>query len=260
MNTMKITTQHIDLVALKDIESCGYQRATNPTQVANIVKRFDEAKLGTLTVSNRDGRYYLIDGAHRKNALNILGYTHAPCVVLTGLTYEQEAEYYRMQNQDKRLLTPGDLFKAGLASGDERCVAINRIVKSNGFQVGKGDKDFYRIAAIHTLYTICEDYGYDVLDVTLFLIANTWAGIARASHSECLLGVAEFVNRYGMADFAERLHDKFIVIWHDYSESMRFQGSIGSAISRVKFCKTLVGHYNKGIRRDSKKHLKWEDD
>jgi len=259
MINTRATNQRIELIPLKDIDPSGYQRTTSGLQVVNIVKRFDEAKLGTLTVSKRDGRYYIIDGTHRVRALRTIGYTHAPCVVLTGLTYEQEAEYFRKQNQDKRLLTPGDLFKAGLASGDEQCVKIHKIVESNGFHIGKGNKDFYKIASIHTLYTISEEYGYDVLDITLFLIANTWNGIARATQSESLLGVAEFVSRFGLADFAERLHDKFAVIWYDYTEAMRVHGSVGSTTSRKKFCRILVAHYNKGIVHNSKKRLKWED-
>ena len=260
INNTKTAIQRIELLELKRIEPSGYQRTTNSVQVANIVKRFDEAKLGTLTVSERDGKYHIIDGAHRVRALHTLGYTHALCVVLSGLTYAQEADYFCKQNQDKRLLTPSDLFKAGLAAGDLQCIAINRIVEANGFRVGKGNKDFYKLAAIHTLYTISKDYGNNVLDTTLYLIANTWAGIARASHSECLLGVAEFVGRYGTADFVGRLHGKFIIVWHDYTEAMRFQGSSGSAASRVKFCRILVGHYNKGIVHNSKKRLKWEED
>ena len=259
MSTAKATSQRIEFIALADILPGEYQRTTNPTQVANIVKMFDEAKLGTLTVSQRGGKYYLIDGAHRSKALRNLGYTHTLCVVLSGLTYEQEADYFRKQNQDKRLLTPLDLFKAGLAACDERCVKIRKVVRANGFDIGKGNKDFYKIAAIHTLYTISEDYGYDVLDSTLFLVARAWAGIAKATHSESLLGVAEFVNRYGIGDFVERLSNKFFIVWYDYSEAMRVHGSIGTATSRHKFCRVLVQHYNKGINANSKKRLKWED-
>ena len=260
MENKKTTSQHIAMIALADMLPCDYQRSTNEAQVASIVKRFDEAKLGALVVSEHDGKYHVIDGAHRAKALRRLGYTHASCIVLTGLTYEQEADYFRKQNQDKRSLTPLDLFKAGLDAKDERCVKINRIVKANGFDVGKGNKDFYRIAAIHTLVTITVEYGYDVLDETLFLIANTWAGIPRASHSESLLGVAEFIRRYGLVDFCDRLKDKFSVIWYDYSEAMRAQGSIGTTTSRLKFCRILVLHYNKGINANSKKHLKWKED
>lgn len=258
-NTMKTTSQRIASLPLTDIVLSDYQRGTNARQVNNIVKKFDEAKLGTLTVSDRDGKYRLIDGAHRARALRILGYTHASCVVLTGLTYEQEADYFRRQNQDKRLLSPGDLFKAGLASGDELCVKISRIVKANGFHIGSGNGNFYDIASVQTLYKIVDDRGYDVLDNTLFLIANTWNGIAKASQRETLLGVAEFVHRYGIAEFADRMREKFSIVWYDYTEAMRVRGSANTASARDKYCRILVDHYNKGIVHNSKKRLKYED-
>ena len=258
-NNVKTTGQRIASLPLAEIVLSDYQRGTNARQVNNIVRKFDEAKLGTLTVSEREGKYRLIDGAHRSRALRILGYTHAPCVVLSGLTYEQEADYFRRQNQDKRLLTPGDLFKAGLASGDEKCIKINRIVKANGFHIGSGNGNFYDLASVQTLYKIVEDFGYDVLDSTLFLIANTWGGIAKASQRETLLGVAEFVRRYGIAEFAERMREKFSIVWYDYTEAMRVRGSTNSASARKKYCRILVNHYNKGIVYNSKKRLTFED-
>ena len=176
--------------------------------------------------------------------------------MLAGLTFEQEAEYFRKQNQDKRLIKPMEFFKAGLVSGDEQCVKIYRIVKSNGFNIGNGNKDFFKIGAIQALFTITDEYGYEVLDDTLCLLASTWSGLPKASQAESLLGVAEFVSRYGMADFAERLKDKFTIVFYDYTEAARVRAT--TATSRKKFCRVLVENYNKGIANNSRKRLKWE--
>ena len=260
MNADKTTSQRIQLIALSEMEpESGYQRATNPTQVDNIVNKFDETKLGTIIVSERDGKYHIIDGAHRSKALRKLGYSHVPCVVLAGLTFEQEAEYFRNQNQDKRLIKPMEFFKAGLISGDEQCVNIYRIVRSNGFHIGNGNKDFLKIGAIQALFTITNEYGYETLDDTLCLIACTWGGVAKASQAESLLGVAEFVSRYGIVDFAERMKDKFSVVLYDYTEAVHVRASSSSVTSRKKFCQVLVKHYNKGLANNSRKRLKWEE-
>jgi hypothetical protein len=253
----KATNQHLSFISLTDIEPSDYQRVTNPKQVENIVKNFDEAKLGTLTVSLRDGKYYAIDGAHRLSALRSLKYTHAMCEILTGLTHEQEADYFMRQGQDKRALKPVDLFKAGIIAGDEKCVKINEIVKTNSFQIGFSHKNFYLLGAVHALFSIAEDYGYDILDDTLCLIANTWAGISKATSGAALLGVAEFVSRYGVIDFDKRLCDCFGVVWYEYKELMR--GSQYTLKARKYFCRILVDHYNKGLGNKSKKKLKWED-
>ena len=259
MTANKTTAQCIKLIALSDMEpESGYQRATNPAQVDSIAKNFDETKLGTLTVSKRDGKFHVMDGAHRLKALRQLGYTHTSCVVLTGLTFEQEAGYFRSQNDGTRSIKPMEFFKAGLVSGDAECTRIYAIIRANGFSIGSGSKDFNKIAAIQALFTIIDDYGYVVLDETLCLLANTWGGFVKASQSESLLGVAEFVSRYGMAEFAERMKEKFSIVFYDYTEAARTRGTVSSVTSRKKFCRVLVTHYNKGLANNSKKRLKWE--
>ena len=86
MGNQKTTSQRLEQIRLDDCVPTNYQRVTNNGQVAGIVGEFDEARLGTITVSLRDGNYHIVDGLHRSLALKALGYTHALCVVLTGLT------------------------------------------------------------------------------------------------------------------------------------------------------------------------------
>ena len=253
----KATNQRLGYVPLGSCIPTNYQRTTKSAQVEKIVEEFNEAQLSVLTVSLRNGHYHIVDGLHRSKALKALGYTHALCIVLTGLTYEQEASLFRRQNENKRNIVTYDDFKAGLEEKDNKCLRINKIVTDNEFQIGKGG--FFKLASIQALSTIVDEYGFQVLDDTLCLLAHTWSSIPKASQAESLLGVAEFVNRYGIADFADRMKDKFAVVFYDFSEAMRVKGSIGSGTSRKKFCRILVEHYNKGINGNSKKRLKWED-
>ena len=55
------------------------------------------------------------------------------------------------------------------------------------------------------------------------------------------------------------MRTEFAAVYYDYSEAMRMQSSIGSSISRKKFCRVLVTHYNRGLRSNSKKRLIWEE-
>jgi len=256
----KHTTQKIEFIALNQIVPGIYQRPTHPTQVANIVKSFDESKLGMLTVSQRDGKYVLIDGSHRVSVLRTLGYTHTQCLVLCGLTCADEAEYFRKQDKDKRFLKPIDFFNAGLIARDEKCLKINEIVKANGLVISKAHNSFNEIAAINTVFEIYDLYGARVLDDTLRIIVQAWHGLSKATQSDCLMGVAEFVNRYGMVDFAERLCSKFTIIWNHYTEALQTRGAGGQKKNRRKFCRVLVEHYNKGFASNNKKRLSWIDD
>lgn len=256
----KHTTQKIEQVALNQIKPGIYQRPTHPTQVANIVKSFDEAKLGTLTVSQRDGNMYLIDGAHRLSVLRTLGYTHTPCLVLRGLTCADEAAYFRTQDKDKRFLKPIDFFKAGLIAGDEKCLKVNEIVKANGLLISTAHNSFNEIAAVNTVLEIYDDYGCRVLDDTLRVIVQAWHGLSKATQSDSLFGVAEFIDRYGMVDFAERLSSRFTTIWNHYTEALQIRGVGGHKSSRKKYCRVLVECYNRGLGRNSPKRLKWIDE
>ena len=256
----KMTSQTIRLLPVGELLVGGYQRQTNTAQVEKIAARFDEAKLGLPIVSERDGQYHLLDGAHRAAALRKLGYTHAMCIVLKGLTYADEADYFRTQNQNTRPLTRYNLFKAGLESSDELCVQIDRITRANDFMVGMANKSYNNISAIYALMTICTVYGCDTLDMTLKLLRDTWEGINNVTRREFLVGTAEFVHRYGAAQFAERMRFRSIAeIWQDYlAESSHSNRTSSDPAMRRAFCRVLVRHYNKGLSSNSKKRLVME--
>jgi len=249
------------MLPIEELRTGGYQRPTNSTQVDKIVAAFDEAKLGMPVVSARDGRYNLLDGAHRVAALRKIGYTHALCLVLSGLTYTDEAEYFRTQNQNARPLTRYNLFKAGLEAGDEMCVRIDEITRANGFVIGMGTERFNTIAAIFALTTICAVYGYEILETTLSLIRSTWDGVNNATRREFLVGVAEFVQRFGGAEFAERMRFKSIAaIWQDYlAETCLTNRQSSDPAMRRAFCRVLVRHYNQGLGSSGRKRLAMED-
>jgi len=257
----KITNQRIELITLNKIVPAGYQRSTNAAQVSNIISKFNEAKLDALLVSEqRNGTFHVIDGAHRTEALREMGYTHAMARVLTGLTYEQEAELFARQNDDIRRLTGLDYYKAGVIAKDDICLSIEQILSQNGFQVGKG-KDFKNISAVQTLQTILQEYGKQVLDETLCLIASTWYGLPKATSREFLIGIAEFVSRYGMANFSERLKDKYALICYEYTEAVKRSAFLVNTHNTIRrnFCRVLVEQYNKGLRSNQKAFLKLEN-
>ena len=259
--TERATNQTIRMIPVGALQMSGYQRPTNTAQVEKIATHFDEAKLGLPIVSERGGQYHLLDGAHRVAALRRIGYTHAMCNVLTGLTYQDEADYFRTQNQNTRPLTKYNLFKAGLEAGDEECVQIDRIVRANGFTVGMSSRGFDNIAAIYALTTIYSVYGAQTLDETLRLLRATWPGINNVTKREFLVGVAEFVHRFGAAEFVERMQLRDITtIWHDYlAETSRSSRSTADPSMRKAFCRALVRHYNKGLNSNSKKRLTMEE-
>jgi len=261
MENTKSTSQRIELIALNKIVPAGYQRGTKAEQVKKIIAKFNEAKLDALLVSEQaDGTFHVIDGGHRTEALRKMGYTHAMARVLTGMTYEQEADLFARQDEDSRSLSWFDFHRAGVIAKNETWLRLEKILGDNGFQIGNG-KDFKNISAVQTLLSILDEYGDQVLDETLCLIANTWSGLSKTTTREFLIGVAEFVHRYGMVNFAERMKDRFAVVCYEYAEAMKRRAFLNStpAIVRRNFCRVLVEQYNKGLRANQKAYLKWEE-
>jgi hypothetical protein len=258
---MKTTNQKTEYIALSDLYMDGYQRPTSTKQVNDICANFDESKLGFLTVSHRDRKYYILDGAHRATVMRKLGYTHASCLVLEGLSYEEEAEYFLTQNENRRRLSQYDLFNAGLQAKEEICVKIAEVLEKNGFSVGNRVKNFNEIKAIFALKTVASVYGFETLDTVLRLIRRTWDGVNIATNREFLVGIAEFVKYFGERDFINRLKDKPVfAMWQEY---LRISGQYANRASdapdiRKMFCRVLVDFYNRGLTRRSRNYLNYE--
>ena len=256
----KTMNQQIETIPLNQVTTAAYQRPTNARQVMGIVNGFNEAKLGIPVVSERGGQYYIVDGTHRVAALRRLGYERAMFIVLKGLTYEEEADYFRRQNENARGLTLYTRFKAGLECGDETCLAINAIVERNNFVIGTSARNFNTITAVFALITIYDSYGAGILNKTLRLIRETWDGNPTAKNREFLVGMSEFAHRFGVPDFAARVGKvSLTAIWQEYLQWAQYQNrATASREMRIAFCQILVRHYNKGIRSDSGRYLRME--
>ena len=72
-----------------------YQRPVNPKEVERLIREWDERLLDPITVSFRDGKFYVVDGQHRISAMREMNGGRGimvNCKVYNGLTYEQEAD------------------------------------------------------------------------------------------------------------------------------------------------------------------------
>lgn len=114
-----------------------YQRPLS-TFVEKVIREFEPALVGTLTVSKRSAtRYALIDGQTRVEGMKELGHTEWACLVYTDLTREQEAAMFAKLVTERRGIQAGDRFKAQVIAGEPVAVEIDEIVRSEGFEIGQ---------------------------------------------------------------------------------------------------------------------------
>lgn len=150
------------------------QRGLNPSRVDKIAATFDVEQVGTPTVNERDGHFYIIDGQHRVAALKEMGWgdQQIQCWTYVGLTEEEEAEKFLLLN-DTLAVKVFDKFRVGVQAGRAEECDIDRIVRASGLVVSK-DHVPGAIAAVGTLRRVYDRAGGAVLGRTLRLIRDSY--------------------------------------------------------------------------------------
>ena len=160
----------------------SYQRVTDNTNIQKLIRDWDNDRCDFLLVSFRDDKFYIVDGQHRYTAANYKGIEELPCIILTGLTREQEARIFSRQNENVKKLTIYDVFKANLANGDTSIpeikidVEINRICKKHGIKVKVTNRYTNKERTLRSLSATrkiirahgveCEEWIFDTVDKT----------------------------------------------------------------------------------------------
>ena len=176
-----------------------YQRQPIMKKVNKIAKNFDPDILGVIICSMReDGSIAIIDGSHRVHALRMKGLNDSTvnALVYFSLTIQEEAKIFAMLNQEHTKPNTTDIFKAGIVSGDEETIAINKILNSLGLVIGVGPGD-NKVRAISTIRRVYRNAGEKVLRDTLYTIKSAYGDSSSTMRDVLISAVAIVYNRYG---------------------------------------------------------------
>jgi len=108
-------------------------RPMNMKFVQKMKADFNMDMIGTIVVHTDDWKSYeILDGQHRVELLKqLFGSTHQiSCLVLTGMTEAQRAEFYINYNMTRRSLSSIEKFKARLEAGDDNAIVIHELCKA----------------------------------------------------------------------------------------------------------------------------------
>lgn len=173
------------------------QRDLNEARVDKIASEMDLEQLGTPTVNERDGLFYIIDGQHRME-----GYKKwcgdgnwedqsFQCRAYEGLSEEAEAEMFLKLN-DVLIVSTFDRFKVGVRAGRLEETDIDRIVRGVNLRVSreKGGGAIRAVGALRKVY----DLGPGTLHRTLRIIRDAYgdAGLEAA----VIEGIGLWCSRY----------------------------------------------------------------
>lgn len=189
----------------------SYQRRMNAAQVDKIVNEFNPLLVNAVKVSNRDGRFFVFDGAHTLAALRRI-HEGKPfmveCKVFSGMTYQEEAELFALQTGTSRTVSFDYKLRAKLAAETPKGKAFLEATESAGLHLADVQRSSMRyvIAAKATAQRIFENYGSDLYTDMLRLIVETWDAVEWSLSKPVLNGCAVFLSVYG----DEYKRDRFI--------------------------------------------------
>ena len=198
-----------------------YQRRTRETKARTFAKKWSWIACGTLTVSDRNGRIFVIDGGHRLMAARLRSdITELPCRVFKSASMADEADGFLDANGTPRTVSPYVRLKAQILTGDTQAVEVLDLVREVGLSFG--DKDTY--GSILCVKAFRHAYGLD--PATMRDILPLVAGITRPGKT---------------------IDERVITGLHYLEMSLRKQGSQHSILS-APWKKTIVALGHDGIK------------
>lgn len=233
------------------------QRPLIESHAQHIADNFDPDMFGVLAVTmpNGKGIYHIIDGQHRKAAIERLwgGDERVPCQVYDAESPARAAEIFDFINSHRRKPNPVDIFKVRVTAKEELQVAVDKIVRNCGYSVGWRTSG--SICGVGALEKVYETYGGPVLTAVITMIDAIWGKDVAAFDGQMIRGFGAFLGGHRNIDM-EHLRS---CIASKYTPARLMGaartareingGSVGQAI-----CDLLITTYNSTIR-SKKKHL-----
>lgn len=176
------------------------QRDLSLQRAQEIADRFDPSAVGVITVSDRDGNRYVVDGQHRVEAAKLAGQggVALDAKIYTGLTRVEEARLFIALNS-ARIPNAVARFKVRLQAEDPVPVAITRVLGEFGWEVGGPGVDgkINSVAALEEIWALDPDEVRGVLNDTIRVITTAWGYDASGASAPVLRGVAMLIDRFG---------------------------------------------------------------
>ena len=184
-----------------------YQRVLRESNVKKIVSGFDPIGLQHLSISFRDGEYYVFDGQHRLEALKRLGIEEVECIIHYGMSYEDEAKAWDYFNKQITVASRLDEANAALKRGELLEVGIDEAVREVGLEIDyKKVGVSGRVRAYSALEQVYKKEGKERLQKVLLFIRRN-LGVGRKELSGWYIkGINAFLNEF-------QNHPNFDIDW-----------------------------------------------
>lgn len=183
MSNTKRSTSHHRAYRIQDVPlgkmttSPKVQRELKQHRVDYLIANFDLDDFGQPVVSWRDGKYFIIDGQHRIEAVkhwlgNGWEIQKIECRVYQGLSEAEEADMFDRLN-DVLIVSAFDRFRIRVEAGRDEESEIAKVLKQENLVISR-DEVPGAVSAVGTLVRVYERSDSDVLAKTLRIIRDAF--------------------------------------------------------------------------------------
>jgi len=156
-----------------------YQRPPGSNfYVASIAKNWNWNLVGRLSVVDRNGSLYVVDGQQRLLAARMRGDIETlPCVVRKSTGKKFEALLFRDINTGGKKPSLVQSYTSGLCGGDPFCTEIHNFIKGRGYCITKYDttNGIRCIGTIEKLYRRKKDTLFAALDLCMTIACQNFS-------------------------------------------------------------------------------------
>lgn len=229
------------------------QRDFDPKHSKRIADAFDPEMFGVLSVTlpNGEGIYHIIDGQHRKDAVQqLFGENEkVPCVIFNARDPSRAAVLFDKINTARKAPRPIDRFRVRVTARYKDECGVARIINQAGYTVGAGGgKNVIR--CVDACIAIYKTFSPPVLAETLGVIRSTFGDDQNAVDAKLVRGYGKFLGSFAgnvdMKRLIEVVQQRFTpgkLVSAAKAASEINHTNISSGIAHV-----LLQHYNKKLR------------
>lgn len=173
----------------------SYQRSDflNKNVINRIASNFSFVLFNALTIGERpDGSLWVVDGQHRYYGANKAGRDIVPCKVFQSSGPQQEAGVFYDLNKTRTSINAISMYRALLRQREVTTVAIQLLLETHGFSIGKSGKRAFGAAS-----AIREVYKRGVLNDVLQTISDSF-GDGSSVRWKMMFAQSHFIQMLGL--------------------------------------------------------------
>jgi Family of unknown function (DUF6551) len=198
MSENSFTEQYVPVGDL-EVDRTVQRSSVDFRKVERLKRNWNPDAVGMIVVSQRNAvTKVVLDGQHRYLAYAQLTDNQGEMLaqVFTGLSLEQEAQLFLDTNYGNQP-TLLDKFRVRVVAKDDVAVAVNRMVRSYGWDIGNntGDGNISAVGALERIYKIGEALELEphLLQSTLMVLTHAWGQERGAVQAVILEGIAALI-------------------------------------------------------------------